>query len=157
MGALRYIAATTVMLAGISPASAVDVGRVPAISGGVVEARFAANPALGRAWVEVTVRDPTLRDESPLTQVVHESRFTVPGLTFDAATSRIVLATGTRRIDCAEVDNGRTLFGTAPSVKSTGRCEIATEPTTLAEDDGFHVREKEHFQLRLRVTESSGD
>ena len=88
MGALRYIAAATVLLAGTSPASAVEIGTIPAINGGVVETRFAVNPELGRAWIEVTVSDPHLRDESPLTRVVHHSRFKVPGLTFDAATSR---------------------------------------------------------------------
>ena len=156
MKTLRYIAATTLVLAGVAPASAVDVGRIPAVSGGIVETRFVANPDLGRAWIEVTVHDPHQRDESPLTQIVHHSRFKVPGLSFDAATSRIVFKTGRELIACAEVDAGKTLFNRPPTVRATGKCAIATESTTFAEDDGFHVRKREKVQLRLQLADVKG-
>lgn len=154
MGALRYIAATTVLLAGVTPASAVHVGSIPAVSGGVVETRFVANPELGRAWIEVTVHDSRHRDESSLTQVVHHSRFQVPGLSFDAATSRIVFHTGKERVECAKVETGKPLFNRPPAVRATGKCAIATETATVARDDGFHMHSREQLQLRLQVADA---
>lgn len=156
MNTLRYIAATTLVLAGVAPASAVEIGSVPAVSGGVVETRFVANPELGRAWIEVTVHDPHQRDDSSLTQIVHHSRFKVPGLSFDAATSQIVFAQGGNLISCADVAPRRTLFGKTTAVRPTGNCAIATESATLAEDDGFHVRKRDHVQLRLRIGDTKG-
>lgn len=151
MDAQRTIAVAALLLAGFSPASALEVGHVPAIHGGIVETRFAANPALGRAWIEVTVRDPRLRDESSIHEVVHHSRMQVPGLAYDAATSRIVFAQDGQQVACADVASRSGLLARQPVVRATGRCLIAQESMKVAEDDGFEVRQREQIQLRLRI------
>lgn len=151
MNTLRIIAVVCSLLAGVAPASAFEVGTVPAFQGGIVETRFAANPALGRAWIEVTVRDPRLHDEHLFAKVVHFERLTVPGLSYDADSSRIVFAREGSEIACADVTPGTRLFGRQPVIRSTGKCLIDQALAAVAEDDGFHVRYREHIELRLQL------
>ncbi len=155
MHALRNIAVVSTLLAGISPASAVDVGTVPSVQGGIIETRFAANPALGRAWIEVTVRDPRVHDEHLFAGVVHFERIAVPGLSFDAGTSRIVFAQGRSEVACADVSPGSWLSGQQPVIRSTGRCVIGHELAKVAEDDGFNIRYREHIELRLQLPDAT--
>lgn len=151
MDTLRNIAVVCSVLAGVAPASALEVGKVPALQGSIIETRFAADPVLGRAWIEVTVEDPRLHDEHLFAQVVHFERLAVPGLSYDAETSRIVFTREGNKVACADVTPGTKIFGRQPVVRSTGQCLIDQEHATVAEDDGFHIRYREHIELRLQL------
>lgn len=155
MVTLRNIAVVCSVLAGVAPASALELGTVPAIQGAIVETRFAADPDLKRAWLEVTVRDPALHDEHLFANVVYFERLTVPGLTYDAGSSRIVFAEGGNQVACAEVTAGTRLFGRQPVIRSTGQCLISQERAKVTEDDGFNLRYREHIELRLQLPDAA--
>lgn len=149
--AMMHPLALTLLLTGALPVAAVEVGSLPAVAGGVVETRFAAQPDQRRAWLEVTVLDPRLREESSLTQIVHQQQLRVPGLAFDAESSTIVWSSTDGPVTCARVEWRRILWSRYANVVPTGMCSITPYEHMAELDDGIRVRSEKRLGLRIQA------
>lgn len=118
--------------------------------------RFAINPELGRAWVEINVwHDPAELNEF--------HRVLVPGLSYDKQASRVVFDADGQSVVCATVrDEGFWIFK-HQRVVPTGDCELTRKYVKVPVDYGFGVEVVEHFEVhfkpvsRVGIVESATD
>ncbi|HEX4871275.1 MAG TPA: hypothetical protein VFV27_03075 [Nevskiaceae bacterium] len=102
--------------------------------------RFAINPELGRAWVEIDV-------QPRYSETAETHRVPVPGLSFDRTRGAVIYQQGERTVVCATVEaRGRWVFR-HERVEPTGDCTLRPQQARIAVDDGFTVRAVEHYEV----------
>jgi hypothetical protein len=110
--------------------------------------RFAANPELGRAWVELDLYYP-VKESSELYQIA------VPGLRYDADRAAVVLAHEGAELVCAT----RVQKGWGPfrhhRIEPTGACALSRQYVRKTRDDGFNLLTVEHVELHLDARPSA--
>lgn len=106
--------------------------------------RYAINPELGRAWVEIDI-------VRGLSETSESHRVTVPGLSYQAESSQVVFEADGRSVVCADVrDAGRWIFK-HQRIVPTGACELTPRYVTVPQDDGFGVDLVEYFEVRFEA------
>lgn len=110
--------------------------------------RFAANPELGRAWVELDLYYP-LQESSDL------HRIAVPGLRYDVERAAVVLSHQGAEVVCATlVEKGWGPFR-HQRIEPTGACTLSRQYVKKARDNGFTVDAVEHVELHLHTAPTS--
>lgn len=105
--------------------------------------RFAINPELGRAWVEINIwHDPSERNEF--------HRVQVPGLSYQRETAEVVFDAGGRSVVCATVRQSGFGIFKHPRVVPTGACELTRRYVQTPVDNGFGVEVVEHFEVHFK-------
>jgi hypothetical protein len=118
--------------------------------------RFAINPELGRAWVEVDVWYHN-------SETTESHRVSVPGLSYRAETAEVVYQDGGTSVVCARVrDRGAWIFR-HQRIEPTGDCALTRQYVTAPVDDGFTVQPVQQFEVHFKPllpaaqSSSSGD
>lgn len=96
-----------------------------------ITANFEVNRELGRAWVEILIRDSGYSGSDALVGVIRKP---IEGLSYDQATNQVVYVNGGRSVICA-VDSG--FFQKV--LRPTGDCPIVISSENRTRDDGFWV------------------
>lgn len=112
-------------------------------------AKFEINKELGRAWVTLVTnenRGGSRRDR--LERYERETRQTVPGLSYDAASRSIVFDHEGALHECASVTpRGRFIFR-YDKITPTN-CILKVKKAKKQYDDGYHIRKKDVIQVYL--------
>jgi hypothetical protein len=111
--------------------------------------KFKVNPELGRAWVELYTNN-NVKGMSVGTKKAPTLKIKVPGLSYDAATSTIVLAADGQMINCANVKISGSGIFTKTKI-TNDRCSLTSKKTKISIDDGFEVRKVSRLQVFLNV------
>lgn len=103
----------------------------------LVDARFALNADMGRAWVEFDIEEDDGED-----YWYEEKRAKVIGLTFDKSTQEIIYTDTKSRTVCAttEVKRRRITGRLVRYIRLTGNCYFDYRTESVVEDDGFDTR-----------------
>lgn len=107
--------------------------------------RFAINPELGRAWVEVDLFYPT-------SEMTEHHRVPVQGLRYDSARAEVVFEAPQQRVVCATVEERGWWVFKHHKVQPTGDCKLTHEYVERAKDNGFTVDQIEHFEVHFKAT-----
>lgn len=138
-----FFIALSLIIATAATASEIKLYEVRK-DGDVVKAKFAINKELGRAWLEVSQDDYS----SEGTPSAHKVK--VPGLSFDAATSTILLNLDGQLVECANlVTSGRSIFRITRIINN--RCSLSHKYVVVTVDDGFNTRRETRLQVFLSV------
>lgn len=105
--------------------------------------RFAINPELGRAWVEIDIHH-SFSEQS------ESHRVAVPGLSYDKAAGQVVFAAEGRNVVCATVEEAGFWIFSHPRVEPTGDCELTRKYVKMPVDNGFAVDVVEHFEVHFK-------
>lgn len=106
--------------------------------------RFAINPELGRAWVEVDLFYPS-------SEMTEHHRVPVQGLRYDSERAEVVFEARQQRVVCATVqERGWWLFK-HHKVHPTGDCELTHQYVEHPTDNGFTVDHIEHFEVHFKA------
>lgn len=105
--------------------------------------RFAINPELGRAWVEIDVWYP--HSESG-----ESYRVPVPGLSFRAETAEVVYEAEGEAVVCAQVRERGSWIFRHQRIEPTGACELKRQYVQMPVDDGFSVDRVERFEVHFQ-------
>jgi hypothetical protein len=97
-----------------------------------INAKFAVNRELGRAWVEIQISYPGQSGDDSIVEVIRKP---VEGLSFDNATNRVVYTRGERSVVCANEKAFLFHKDYAPTVE----CPIVISFENRMLDDGFNV------------------
>ncbi len=118
----------------------------PATSFGATKSkRFAVNPELGRAWVELTM-------DHRLSEYSETIRIEVPGLRYDAGQREIVLDRKDGQVVCASlVPRGWGWFR-HDRIEPTGACALTHRHVEVPVDDGFNVTPVRQLEVHLTPT-----
>jgi hypothetical protein len=118
--------------------------------------KFGLEPELGRAWVEVEVREPGTGEESGSTRTL---RAKVDGLRYDPVTRTIVFereeGSGKRSIPCVRVEARKRLWVRYEKQVPTGKCLIQARILEKKVDTGFELRTREVLEVSLEVSSGS--
>lgn len=104
--------------------------------------RFAVNPELGRAWVELTM-DYTLSETS------ETLRIPVPGLHYDAQRRAVVLETQGQSIVCAAVEQRGWGWFRHDRIEPNGSCILTARYVNVPVDNGFTIGDIRHLEVHL--------
>lgn len=133
------------MLASTVHGTEVKVMNILNLESRPVDAEFQVNKELGRAWVEIAIGDFASNRQVSTREIYRQK---VTGLSFDQATSTIVLEHEGQLVECAKViTKGRSIF--RHDVIRNTNCKFATKAVTIIEDDGFDVRRVKAHQLNI--------
>jgi hypothetical protein len=116
-----------------APASGLDAAK---------STRFAINPELGRAWVELTM-------DYSLTETSETIRIAVPGLRYDAEGRSVVLATEDRTVVCASVERRGWGWLRHDRIEPTGACALSARYVDVPVDNGFTISTVRHLEIHL--------
>jgi hypothetical protein len=107
--------------------------------------KFAVNPSMGRAWIEVTVSG---NDPEALPETV---QIKVPGLSFDAQTNSIVIDFEGKITTCATLKTtGRSIFRQT-EIKMTKSCKFEGRTRKFSYDNGFEIKKTSAYEIFLIV------
>lgn len=105
--------------------------------------RFAINPELGRAWVEIEVyQDPT--------EMSQTYRVAVPGLSYDKTSAQVIYSAEGQSVVCAKVTESGSWIFKNQRVEPTGDCELTRKYVKVPVDNGFGVDVIEHFEVHFK-------
>jgi len=108
-----------------------------------VDQEFVVNEEMGRAWIEFSVSN---RDPDSTSQ---EFRTRLDGLSFDAASSSVVIDHEGQIVTCANVvTKGRSVFSTRV-VKPTGNCKIEGKWREIIYDDGYEMKKTYKYTIKM--------
>lgn len=127
------------IFSGVASAGSVLIDRQPDVGQSFSTSRYRVNPELGRAWLVLDFIGPGVDPDDwrrPMIGVTESLRTQVPGLSYDAANSRIVFAGEKKAVTCAEVVARRTKLIITP----TGHCNVRSAHVVTQVDDGFEVK-----------------
>lgn len=114
------------------------------------EAKFEVNKEQGRAWVTLMQIEPRHggRKTAGPGEFARETRAKVPGMSFDAASSAIVLDQEGRLVECATVRTRGVSIFKYDKITPTG-CKLIVKKAKKAVDDGFRTRMMDVTQVHL--------
>lgn len=104
--------------------------------------RFAINPELGRAWVEIDIWHAN--SDSGETH-----RVAVPGLSYRPDSHQIVFDVDGSTVTCAFVRQAGSWIFRHRRIEPTGDCQLLTHYVRSPMDDGFRVDVVERFELHF--------
>lgn len=151
----RYFAAAALALGLGTSASALQADTTPIFKAPLSSLdaskskRFAINPELGRAWVEIEV----WHNFSENTEF---HRVQIPGLSYKQDTAQVVFAQDEKTVVCAEVETGGFWIFKHERIKPTGDCELTRKYVKVPVDDGFSVDVIEHFEVHFKPASRVG-
>ena len=105
---------------------------------------FKVNKELGRAWVELSLIDRSFDDIR-----YDDHRIKIEGLSYDAATQKVLLEKDGQIIECGELR--RIPWSIGRRVFPTKACSFKGKTVKVAYDDGFEIKYKPVFQLYMIV------
>lgn len=106
---------------------------------------FVINEELGRAWVEVDVAD--LDPES----MGSTYRVKVEGLSYDKASSSVLLQHEGQIVTCATFKTQGILIFKTKVLKMSDRCAFKSGWRKFSYDDGFEIKQAEKYKIVLEV------
>lgn len=115
------------------------------------EAKFEVNKEQGRAWVTLMQIEPRQGGHHKSAgpgEFVRETRAKVPGMSFDAASSAVVLDQDGRLVECATVRTRGVSIFKYDKITPTG-CKLIVKKAKKAVDDGFRTRYVDVTQVHL--------
>lgn len=111
--------------------------------------RFAINPELGRAWVEIEVWHN-------FSETTEFHRVQIPGLSYSKDTAQVVFTEDDKTVVCAEVESGGFWIFKHERINPTGDCELTRKYVKVPVDDGFSVDVIEHFEVHFKPASRVG-
>lgn len=111
-----------------------------------VSSNFVVNEEMGRAWVNVTLKDHRFDDID-----YDHHRVKVAGLSMNAEKTAIVLEQDGALVDCATVTSKGGVFGRKLIIRPTGRCSFETKAALVEFDNGFEIRKRRMIQVYMNV------
>ncbi len=111
--------------------------------------RFAINPELGRAWVEIDILHP-------FSETLESHRVAIPGLVYDKDGSRVIYEADGKTISCASVRQAGKWIFKSHRIEPTGNCELTRKYVKVPIDDGFAVDVIEHFEVHFTPVDRFG-
>lgn len=137
---MKSLIALVVLVCSFAHAAEIMVHEADSSVAKVMKGSFEVNPAMNRAWVDVVMQDRLSgRDVGRSFASVK-----VPGLSFDSASSRVMLEIDGQQVECGY----RTGWGIFKRIVETG-CTFTTKLERRLYDDGFRTYMKEYRQLYL--------
>ncbi|HEY0972967.1 MAG TPA: hypothetical protein VGE57_00575 [Solimonas sp.] len=148
--------ATTALVLGLSlsAANAVAAEPTPVFTAPIGQEahkskRFAINPELGRAWVEIDVTHS-------FSETNESHRVAIPGLAYNTDSRKVVYDAEGKTVVCANVrETGSWLFK-SQRIEPTGDCELTRKYVKVPIDDGFAVDVIEHFEVHFKPAGQRG-
>jgi hypothetical protein len=138
---------------GAASAGSVLIDRQPDLGQSLSTSRYRVNPDLGRAWLVLDFTSPGIDpdDWRNLSIGTNESKRTqVPGLSYDAANSRIVFAGEKKVVTCAGVVARRNKLLISP----TGHCYVRSVKVVADVDDGFEIKPERFVETTFYADET---
>lgn len=111
-----------------------------------VDASFAINKEMGRAWVKLVVTEDVTYSQSP--RQYFETK--VPGLFYEESSRLVVLEHEGKRFECANVVYGRIL---GQRIKPTGQCRFSHRYVKVPYDDGYRTGTALRLHVFLNVAD----
>lgn len=105
--------------------------------------KFAINPELGRAWVEVDLY-------YAMSETSDYYRVAVPGLSYDRERFEVVFDAEGRRVVCATVEQRGWWIFSHDRIEATGDCELSHRYVKVPVDNGFAIEHIEHFEVHFK-------
>lgn len=105
--------------------------------------RFAIDPELGRAWVEIEIYYATSEQSESY-------RVAVPGLSYNKDTAQVSYNAEGQTVVCANVRESGSWIFKHQRIESTGDCELTRKYVKVPVDDGFAVDVIEHFEVHFK-------
>lgn len=142
--------ATTALVLGLSlsTANAVAAEPAPIFSAPIGQEaskskRFAINPELGRAWVEIDVWHN-------FSETTESHRVAIPGLAYNTDSRQVVYDAEGKTVVCANVRETGSWIFKGHRIEPTGDCELTRKYVKVPIDDGFAVDVIEHFEVHFK-------
>jgi hypothetical protein len=140
-----FAMALLLMLTCAAKASEIKVLDMPSINFYRLNASFKINKELNRAWVEVAIRN---RNNHPSSGIYKIHRQKVPGLSYDEATSSIVLDADGQLFECAKVVTRTSSIFWDHKITNTN-CSLTSKEVTVIIDNGFELIKERRLQVFL--------
>ena len=142
--------ATTALVLGLSlsAANAVATEPAPIFTAPIGQEaskskRFAINPELGRAWVEIDV-------SHSFSETTESHRVAIPGLAYNTDSRQVVYDAEGKTVICANVRETGSWIFKSHRIEPTGDCELTRKYVKVPIDDGFVVDVIEHFEVHFK-------